>query len=304
MNDTRNPSSVRDATPAYLIINADDYGYFDHVSRGILECALRGKVTATGVFANSPHLDEHAPWLDEQPDLDIGVHLNLTDRQPLTSSLADVLRKWGGRFPGKFPIAQAILARRIPLGLIRDEWRAQIDRCLDRNLKLRFLNSHEHIHMLPPLYPMTLELAREYGIDHVRFATPEWPSAWTTNALLRDGIMAALSMLNRRHRPSATPVFLGMGESGRMSIQYLSRLLDRLKPGRVYELMCHPGLADKEGFADEHLRAYHDWDLEYRTLTHPSLVKGLVSSNVRLIGYRHLQITQEGLCAGTEEVRP
>ena len=41
---------------ACLIVNADDYGYFDCVSKGILESASRGIVTATGVFANRPAL--------------------------------------------------------------------------------------------------------------------------------------------------------------------------------------------------------------------------------------------------------
>ncbi len=303
MNEIQEAPSTGDATPAYLIINADDYGYFDHVSQGILECACTGTVTATGVFANSPHLEKHAAWLHEQPDLDIGVHLNLTDRQPLTKSLGNALGKWNGHFPGKFPIARAILARHIPLGLIRDEWRAQIDHCLASKLKLRFLNSHEHIHMLPSLYPMTLELAHEYGIDHVRFATPEWPGTWSANALLRDGIMAALSMLNRMHRPSATPIFLGMGESGRISPQYLQRLLNRLKAGNIYELMCHPGFADKEGKADERLRAYHDWDLERRALTHPILSSALAAHNIRLIGYRHLRARRKRLQV-VQEVSP
>jgi predicted glycoside hydrolase/deacetylase ChbG (UPF0249 family) len=41
---------------AYLIVNADDYGIFRCVSKGILEAASHGIVTATGVFANMAHL--------------------------------------------------------------------------------------------------------------------------------------------------------------------------------------------------------------------------------------------------------
>ncbi len=137
--------------PAYLIVNADDYGYFDGVSRGILDCARHGIVTATGVFANSPFLDTHAAWLAGVPNVDVGVHLNLTDGWPLTRGLGDALSRSDGRLPGKFAIATAVMSRRIPLRLIRDEWRAQIEALLARGLQVRFLNSHEHIHMLPPL---------------------------------------------------------------------------------------------------------------------------------------------------------
>ena len=34
-----------------LIVNADDYGYFPEVSRGIREVAAAGAVTATGILA-------------------------------------------------------------------------------------------------------------------------------------------------------------------------------------------------------------------------------------------------------------
>ena len=44
-----------------LIVNADDYGYFDHVCAGILDCAAAGTVTATGVLANGPVLER---WTD------------------------------------------------------------------------------------------------------------------------------------------------------------------------------------------------------------------------------------------------
>jgi predicted glycoside hydrolase/deacetylase ChbG (UPF0249 family) len=302
MNRTGRMNAKRGTEPAYLIINADDYAYFKCVSRGILECVKQGTVTATGVFPNSPFLDEHVSWLAAHPNVDVGVHLNLTDRLPLTKCLSDALSTWGGRFPGKFSIAKAVLSCQIPVDLIRNEWRAQIEHCLAKNLQLRFLNSHEHIHMLPPLYPITLALAREYGIEHVRFATPEWPGAWSARALLRDGIMSVLAQMNRFRMPYAAPVFLGMGESGRLSQRYLSSLLPKLRPGRIYELMCHPGIAVPEEVSDKRLLEYHDWELERHTLSDPMLKTALATNNIRLIGYRHLLTTRERLRVSPEEM--
>lgn len=288
--------------PAYLIVNADDYAYFRGVSRGILECVREGIVTATGVFANSPFLDEHAAWLAAQPNVDTGVHLNLTDRAPLTQQLAGALDRWNGVFPGKFAIAKAILSREIPLDLVRSEWRAQIERCMSMGLHPRFLNSHEHIHMLPPLYALTLALADEYGIEHVRHASPEWPHTWSASALLRDGIMSILAWLNGYRMPHPAPIFVGMAQSGRLSPRYLSHLLATLRPGRIYELMCHPGIDAPDEIKEERLLAYHDWEQERRTLCDPALKASLAAHNVRLIGYRHLRSTTEGLRATHEEI--
>ena len=50
--------------PVHLIINADDYGYFPCISKGILEAASSGAVTATGILANSPDLKAQLEWLD------------------------------------------------------------------------------------------------------------------------------------------------------------------------------------------------------------------------------------------------
>lgn len=286
---------------AYLIINADDFAYFRGVSLGILDCIDAGTVTATGVFANSPLLDEHARWL-ARTTADVGVHLNLTDRAPLSARMSRALGRSGGRFPGKFAIARAVLAGRIGIELVREEWRAQIERCLAAGLTLRFLNSHEHIHMLPSLYRLALELAAEYRITHVRHAAPEWPRQWSASAVLRDGIMAVLSQVDRRPGHAPAPCFLGMAESGRLTGEYLRQTLPRLKPGGIYELMCHPGRLDRTEVGDARLLGYHDWEAERRTLTDPTLLEVLVDNGVRLVAYRQLDTGKDGLTVIDKEL--
>ena len=276
--------------PAYLIVNADDYAYYDCVSRGILQCAESGIVTATGVFANSPHLKAHAPWLASASGLDSGVHLNITDRRPVTRAMEDRLDRYDGEFPGKFAMAKALLDGAVPRTLVKDEWRAQIECCLDAGLQPKFLNSHEHMHMFPGLYPITVDLAAEYGIPHLRHAAPEWPPGPGVSALLRDAIMALLSATNYHRCRRVAPRFMGMGESGRLSADYLQRIHKRLRPGGIYELMCHPGYFDPEEVRDERLLGYHDWEQERRNLSESGLRTLLKDNQVELIGYRHLQI--------------
>ena len=121
------------------------------------------------------------------------------------------------------------------------------------------------------------------------------------SALLRDGIMSVLAQVNRFRMPCAAPGFLGMGESGRLSPQYLSNVMPTLRSGQVYELMCHPGMFDLEEVKDKRLLTYHDWEQERQTLCDPTLKTALAANNIRLIGYRHLQATREGLRAIPEE---
>ncbi len=287
---------------ACLIVNADDYGYFSCVSKGILRSATHGVVTATGVFANATHFSEQAAWLRDCDALDTGVHLNLTDGLPLTSDLQKALVRWSGRFPRKFALARAILSGAIKIDFVKLEWRAQIERCLEHGLKPRFLNSHEHIHMLPALLPVAKALASDYDIRHIRFPTSRLAGSSSAGSLFRGAVIKVLETINRRHMNTPTAHFFGLEVSGKLDMKYLRETLPRLRPGRVYELMCHPGEFDPQKVSDPRLLRYHDWQGELRTLTSPALRDLLALSGVRLVGYRHLEVRGDRLVVRQEPV--
>jgi predicted glycoside hydrolase/deacetylase ChbG (UPF0249 family) len=273
---------------AYLIVNADDYGYFNCVSRGILKCASRGTVTATGVFGNSVHFREHSAWLRDCDSLDIGVHLNLTSGEPLTSDMRKKLSRWSGKFPGKFSGVMAVLSGAIAAADVRLEWRAQIERCLESGMLVQFLNSHEHMHILPSLFRVVCDLAREYGIAHVRFPNAEFYPIDSLGSLFRVAVVQAFAKINRRNIPMPTADFIGLETSGRLDQTFIQRRVSTLKPGRVYELMCHPGYLDKHEIGDPRLSRYHDWEGELEALTNPAFKQSLDTGGIQLIGYRHL----------------
>ena len=285
------------ANGAFLIVNADDYGYFRCVSRGILKAFSEGIVTATGVFANAAHFAEHAVRLRDCDALDAGVHLNLTEGTPLADDLGMKLVRTSGRFPRKFQMAMAILSGAVKPDDVRREWRAQIERCLNAGLKLRFLNSHEHLHMLPVLFPVATALAAEYAIPHVRFPTSKHVGNPLHPSFVRNAIMKTLEIVNRRNVKVPAAHFLGMETSGRLTPHYLEQAIPRLRAGEVYELMCHPGELDTQEVSDPRLRGYHDWEGELRTLTDPAVREVLHRHGVHLIGYRNVEIRTDQLVA-------
>lgn len=288
------------AETAYLIVNADDYGYFRCVSNGILRAATHGIVTATGVFANAIHFAEHAARLRDCDVLDVGVHLNLTEGMPLTREMQNRLSRWSGRFPGKFAMAGAILSRAVKTADVSGEWQAQIERCLDNGLRVRFLNSHQHLHMLPVLFPVANALAKQYNIAHLRFPTAQVGAGSGNGALFRDAVLKTFEAINRRHAGTPGAHFLGLEASGKLDMGYLERSLSRLGAGEIYELMCHPGEFDAQEVTDRRLLRYHDWEGELSTLTSPAARKLLHHHGVRLIGYRHLKVCDARLVVEPE----
>jgi len=288
-NDQINHSNKRYKSRKYLIVNADDYGYYDCVSKGILSAANKGVVTATGIFANSPFLEEHLHWLKQCSTLDVGVHLNLTDRSPLTSAMSSKLEKWDGCFPGKFIMASWILAGRLSLDEVAQELRAQIERCLAADLNVSFLNSHEHIHMLPSVFQITQKLAAEYGVPHVRYAAPDAVNSLKPAPLIRDIVLKMLSRKNRKSLNTPVLPFLGMAASGQLSLEYLRSVLSKLSSG-VYELMCHPGACGGDEASKLAHSAYHNWIGELDVLMGKDFRLLCHQEKIELIGYRQTKI--------------
>ena len=272
------------ALPIKLIVNADDYGYYPCVSRGILQAAAVGSVTATGILANGPQLQEQLAWLSNYEKLDLGIHLNLTSRQPLTANMQDKLMPWQGQFPSVFTMTRAVLSGQISVKDVREEWQTQIETVLGFGIKPQFLNSHEHIHMLPPLFNLAKALAKDYQIPHLRLTRAEWMPPYSS--LLRTGLLQIMESVDALRVNVVTPYFIGLSRSGKLDLDYLSRRFARLKPGKTYELMCHPGYFDPTEITDSRLLAYHSWEAELATLTSPAFQQLCAESSIRLVNYR------------------
>lgn len=273
--------------PIYLIVNADDYAYYPCISRGILEAASSGAITATGILPNRPDLQEQLVWLDSVKCLDLGVHLNLSWGRPLSTDIAKKLAKFSGNFPGVYTMNRMLMSGQISLADVREEWRAQIEVCQSERRKLFFLNSHEHIHMLPRLFSLVIELAEEFRIPHIRLTRAEWSVSSGITAFTRNAVIQVMYSLNSFRHNIHAPVFLGLGQSGKLKFCYLEKIFSILKPGKTYELMCHPGRFNPDEIPDNKLRAYHDWESELSLLQSPELQALYERYGIRLSYYRN-----------------
>jgi len=132
-----------------LIVNADDFGYTERVSAGILRAHHDGIVTATTFMTNAPHTDGAAKLARATPSLDVGVHLVLSYGRPLSDvarvrSLVDA--------DGKFFRPKELLSRDVDRTEALAEYRAQYEKA--RDLLERdptHLDTHHWVHDHPAL---------------------------------------------------------------------------------------------------------------------------------------------------------
>ena len=280
-----------------LVVNADDFGLSARINEGIVLAHRAGIVTAASLMAVGRAFEQAAQCCRTVPALDVGVHLTLVAERPLLpcrSSLAGA----DGRFPESAgALACRWLTGRIHKADVKAEWSAQIERVLDHGIRVTHLDSHQHVHVLPGLYGLIWDLAVRYDIAFVRVPVEnlrtDWPPSLHGMArVMGSTILQGLWMIGRL--AGAGPAkrrslrFLGFQDGGRLDQVRLRRLLDRLRPGGVYELMCHPGFTPDE--PDVQSWAYRH-EVELRALTSPSIRSEIAARGIQLCNFRDLMAT-------------
>jgi predicted glycoside hydrolase/deacetylase ChbG (UPF0249 family) len=167
------------------------------------------------------------------------VHLNVTEFIPLTGpqNLEPLLNE-NGTF-------ERDLVRNVPVGSrlsdgIFTEWCAQIDRLIHLGVNLSHIDSHQHVHTIPKMFPILKKLQKKYGIRKVRISRNIYGSYEGASASLRVKKGLYNFLLKHYKRTKTTQGFTDLKafcEVGK------SRELTH----KNVEIMVHPGL---DGYDD------------------------------------------------------
>jgi len=150
---------------AAVIVNADDLGMTEDVTRDILTCFDAGRITSATIMANGDAFETacegvHRLGLAHR----VGVHLNLTSGRPLTTGMRSYCDGSGYM---RVPFRR-LFATPSALAAIMAELRAQIGKVVAAGLKPSHIDSHHHIINSWPYARIALRVAREFGISRVR----------------------------------------------------------------------------------------------------------------------------------------
>jgi predicted glycoside hydrolase/deacetylase ChbG (UPF0249 family) len=278
------------ASPPRLVLHADDLGMNRAVTAGVLAGFRDGLLTSTSVLANAPAVvealrhwkdlvAEHAAGRlpsaanrkrldDPSGPFDLGVHLNLTQGQPLSAGFPAELLDAEGRFPGIFPLF-ARLARsgkRFRAAILL-ELAAQVAMVCDHGLRPTHLNGHQYIEMLPAVSKLMPELLGRFGIHVVRVA---WEAGLWRSTVLRGRfwlwpLAAVKHRFARRFRTRMDSlgirhpaVFFGTAHAGRIDLGLLEQFLTAAGASPLVEVALHPGGPSKGTTPDEQAAGWHD----------------------------------------------
>jgi hypothetical protein len=231
-----------------VVLCADDYAISAGVSRGILELAARGRISATSAMSVAAGWPELAGGLDSVRDrIGIGLHLTFTGLGPLGP-----MRRFApeGRFPALRDIVWMALAGRLPAPEIADEIDRQLDAFADvMGCAPDFVDGHQHVHALPGIRgPLIAALARRRLAGRTWLRDPiDSPAAIArrgvsvAKALAVAGLGFGFGAEARRAGFATNNGFAGFSpfDPGRE----VARDFDRFfaAPGPAHLVMCHPG---------------------------------------------------------------
>ncbi len=280
-----------DSLNRYLIVNADDFGISESISKGIIFSHTYGAVSSTTAITNGSYFEKGAELAKECPDLGIGVHLNLDEEVPVlpASEIPSIVNDTG-RFYSRWEIIFRVLRGSASLNHIKAEWRAQIQRCLDMNIEPTHLDSHGHIYHLPRLQSLVGQLATEFKIRAVRRTTVKFGSLLKhPQSFLKASLLWGCGKLFDRQKDLTSLHHIssiGLEESGRVTYKILIQNIRSLQPG-ITEIMLHPG------FTGEDNQPYRDWDYrweaELQAVVDSRVLDELKSSKIVLVNHRQIQ---------------
>ena len=160
------PARLDRAREVQVIVNADDLGMSREINEATFDLMSRGRVTSASLLANAPATEEAIRTIPKFPQCSFGVHLNITQYEPLCRAVK-ISRLVDGE--GKLrPLPADFRFSLATLRAIHLEFSTQIEKLVSTGIRISHLDSHMHVHLRTTLFPLIKILQMTYDIRGIR----------------------------------------------------------------------------------------------------------------------------------------
>jgi predicted glycoside hydrolase/deacetylase ChbG (UPF0249 family) len=217
-----------------VIINGDDLGYSKTVNESVFDLMSQRKISSATIIPNGPCVEDAVERSKSFPWCSFGVHLCLTEFEPLTAAGASL--PFVGK-DGRFDESSFSCSR--PDGHVKrnvyEEWCGQIRYLQSLGLPISHIDSHNHVHTRPWLFFVLKSVQRTFQVKKVRISMNLYYNREHNPSYFLLLKKKAFNLALRRYYPTRTTETF-------TNLRWLKLILDRrpLKLNNV-ELMTHPG---------------------------------------------------------------
>lgn len=282
----------------YIIINADDFGRHAEINRAVEEGLMHGCLRSATVMPGGAAFAGAIDIARRHEELGLGVHFTLVDGHPILppEEIPSLVGSEGDFLPDHTALLKRYLKGGVNLEEVRRELAAQLQKIEATGIPISHVDSHQHMHTLPGIIDIVLDLAARAGIRAVRTPrTPLFAGAFGGLGQLvgRLGLstLARLAACKAHRRGLLTPDnFAGIVAGEAVSEGELLHLIAHLPQGTT-EVMMHPGM--KNDVLQEDSGWQHDFEAELAAILSPRVGKALRKAEVEPVNFRHLSCTAE-----------
>ena len=277
-----------------IIVNADDFGRHVLINRAVERGCQDGILRSATLMPGGAAFDDAAALARRTPALGVGVHLTLVNGNPVLppAEIPSLVTAEGVFYDDHTHFAVRLLRGKVRLAEVRAELSAQLRRVEAAGLRPTHADSHQHMHVLPGVIDVVLDLCAAAGIPAMRAPrAPLFAGAFGGMGQLvgRVGLsaLARRAAAKARRRGIRTPDrFVGIVAGEAVTAAALSAAVHALKDGTT-EVMMHPGTDNAVLVPD--CRWDHDFEAELSALCAPDVRTALRAAGAVPVNFRALR---------------
>ena len=275
-------------------MNADDFGRHELINRAVERAVDTGCLKSATLMAGGVAFDDAIQLAKKSPSLGVGIHFTLANGNPiLPPKEIPSLVTEEGIFHGDYiKFLKRYLSGKISLSEVRSELAAQLEKILNTGLTLTHFDSHQHLHHVPGIIQIALELAESAGIKSMRVANTklfdgELDSFGKFVGRLGLGSLAKFAAHLAHKKNFTTPEhFAGIVAGESVNENFMLKLTENLREGTT-EVMLHPGTDNK--ILQDFCQWEHDFEAELAAVTSPKVLNLLAAKNISVINFADLR---------------
>ncbi len=277
-----------------LIVNADDFGRHELINRAVEISFNKGCLKSATLMAGGIAFDDAIRVAKNNRGLGVGIHFTLANGNPVLppENIPTLVTAEGTFHADYVAFLKRYFRGKISLVEVRSELAAQLQKIRRAGLTLTHFDSHQHLHHIPGIIEIALDIAAAENISAMRAANTkifdgELDSIGKFVGRLGLSSLAKFAAHKAHNKNFSTPEhFTGIVAGESVSENFLVKLLDDLQDGTT-EVMLHPGTDNK--ILQDFCRWEHNFEEELTAVTSPRILSLLAEKNISAINFSELR---------------
>lgn len=276
-----------------MIVNADDFGRHVRINEAVEKGVEMGVLRSATLMAGAAAFEDAAERVRRLPKLGLGIHFTLVDGFPVLppEEIPSLVDESGVFLPNYGAFSKRYAKGGVHLAEVRAELAAQLKKFEAAGLSLDHADSHQHMHVLPGVIDVVIDLCMAAHIPAMRAPyAPLFAGQFggVGQFIGRAGLaaLAHRAAAKARRRGIAVPDhFAGIVAGEAVDTAALTQIAAQLADGTT-EVMLHPGTDSDTLIRD--CRWQHDFAAELAAACAPEVRAALAAEGAAVVNFQAL----------------